>query len=185
MNKAIANYIEIKINPNYVKDYYNLGDKRVLANNKINQYSAPAYINRAFTYDVLGEKLKATADYMQAIEMVSDYQYVYNHCGRAYANLEAIADFTEAIKLYSNYIDAYSRHGTAYSKLGDYKNAAKDAQKVCELGDCKLLEFLSQNERLNGNFMKTNIVNQTEANRAEEVVIYSFGCIFVEKNFKK
>jgi hypothetical protein len=40
-----------------------------------------------------------------------------------------------------DYTDAYYNRGVAYLKQGNKKQSCRDAQKTCELGNCKLLEM--------------------------------------------
>ena len=58
------------------------------------------------------------------------------------APIKTIADFDAMIALDENDTKAYSDRGYLYRKLGDYKKAAQDARKACELGDCRLLTAL-------------------------------------------
>lgn len=75
----------------------------------------------------------------------------YNLRALAYENnlnkpKKAIADYTEAIRLQPNDKVLHNNRGWAYYNMGDIKNAAKDAKITCELGDCKLLEYLKNNK---------------------------------------
>jgi tetratricopeptide (TPR) repeat protein len=73
------------------------------------------------------------------------------HSGLAYYNLcdysRAIADFTQAIKIDPNYGMAYNNRGLAYLDADDRENAAKDARKACELGDCNLLQSMDESNK--------------------------------------
>ncbi|PIG94693.1 hypothetical protein CSQ79_05305 [Gloeocapsopsis sp. IPPAS B-1203] len=66
--------------------------------------SAIAYYNRAQTYERLGEKAAAIADYNQAIRLNTNYTEAYYNRGLAYVDLghkkQALQDFRAAAKLF-------------------------------------------------------------------------------------
>jgi len=67
----------------------------------------------------------------------------YNR-GLTYSNLgqhqQAIEDYNEAIHLNIENSSVYHNRGKAYFIQGNKEPGCRDAQKACELGDCKLLE---------------------------------------------
>jgi len=69
---------------------------------------------------------------------------IYYNRGIAYNELDqyqrAIKDYNEAIRLQPDDVDAYYNRGVVYLKQGNNKPGCRDAQKACELGNCKLLE---------------------------------------------
>jgi tetratricopeptide (TPR) repeat protein len=74
-----------------------------------------------------------------------DYTHAYNNRGAAYGNLgqyqRAIEDCNEAIRLKPDYAWAYNNRGIAYLKQGNKNLGCSDAQKACDFGNCKLLEW--------------------------------------------
>ncbi|MDR2152435.1 MAG: tetratricopeptide repeat protein, partial [Helicobacteraceae bacterium] len=104
------------------------------------------------TYDDLGDRKQAIADYTQVIKLVPNYANAYVNRGLAYADLgdrkQAIADYTEAIKIDPNYADVYNNRGGTYDDLGDYKSATEEARKACELSACGALQNLTKNKQL-------------------------------------
>jgi tetratricopeptide (TPR) repeat protein len=69
----------------------------------------------------------------------------YNSRGVAYKDLgnykQAIEDYGRAIEIKPGYADAYYNRGVNYLTHGDNISGCRDARKVCELGNCKLLEM--------------------------------------------
>ena len=53
----------------------------------------------------------------------------------------AIEDYNEAIRIKPDYADAYYNRGVAYLLQGNKELGCPDAQKACELGNCKILEM--------------------------------------------
>jgi tetratricopeptide (TPR) repeat protein len=62
---------------------------------------------------------------------------VYKDLGQ---HQRAIKDFNTAIRLKPDYADAYNNRGTVYLNYGNNKLCYYDAQKACDLGNCKTLE---------------------------------------------
>lgn len=75
-------------------------------------------------------------------------QSYLNNQGKEYFEIgyynSAIAKFTEAIEQYPNNAEAYHQRGRAYYRLEKHSKALVDAQKACELGDCKLLYLMNK-----------------------------------------
>jgi tetratricopeptide (TPR) repeat protein len=69
----------------------------------------------------------------------------YNNRGMFYAQRgqyqSAIDDFSKAISLKKNYANAYYNRALVYLNQGNKEPGCYDAQKACELGNCKLLEI--------------------------------------------
>jgi tetratricopeptide (TPR) repeat protein len=55
--------------------------------------------------------------------------------------LHVIEYYNEAIRLKPDYAEAYNNRGLAYLLQGNYELGCRDAQKGCELGYCKALEW--------------------------------------------
>jgi len=113
----IDNYTKcLKIDPDYVKAYYNRGN----------------------AYKELENYKNAIADYTRAIKIDPDYSTAYYNRGLAYNILEnyknAIADYTRAIKIDPDFANAYDGRGTAmwYLKV-EY---CSDYIRACNLGVC-------------------------------------------------
>jgi len=156
--RAIADYTEaIRLKPDDADEaYYNRG----FAYDKLGQYQraiadynkairlrpdyARAYSNRGSVYQELGQLQRAIKDYNQAIRLKPDYPDTYYNRGNAYRNLgqlqRAIEDYNQVIRLQPDDFDAYNNRGVAYFLQGNNKLGCIDAQKTCELGNCKLLE---------------------------------------------
>ena len=87
---------------------------------------------------------KAIGYLNNAIKLQPDYAQAYYNRGNAYYGLgmyqRAIKDYNETIRLKPKDIDAYYNRGNAYFFLGNNKLGCRDAQKACELGDCKLFD---------------------------------------------
>jgi hypothetical protein len=70
---------------------------------------------------------------------------IYNSRGFTYSRLgnyrQAIEDFDRAIEIKPGYEMAYINRGAVYLMQGDNISGCADAQKACELGNCKLLEI--------------------------------------------
>ena len=104
-----------------------------------------AYHHLGFVYDELGQYQLAINNYNEAIRIKPNYAKYYNNRGAAYANLgqyqRAIEDYNQAIRLKSDFGHAYNNRGAAYLLQGNNMLGCSDAQKACELGNCKLIEI--------------------------------------------
>ena len=92
----------------------------------------------------LGNYRQAIEDLNRVIEIRPDYAEAYINRGAAYNGLgnykQAIEDYDRAIKIKLDFVEAYYNRGVAYINQGDNISGCRDAQKACELGNCKLLE---------------------------------------------
>jgi tetratricopeptide (TPR) repeat protein len=102
------------------------------------------YGNRGNAFNKLGQYQRAIEDYNEIIHLKPDSAETYYNRGIAYNNLgqyqRAIEDYNEAIRLQPDYAYAYNNRGIAYLKQGNKEHGCSDAQKACELGNCKFLE---------------------------------------------
>ena len=102
------------------------------------------YYNRGAVYNGLGNYKQAIDDCSRAIEIKPGYAEAYNNRGNAYDGLgnysQAIEDYGRAIKIKPGYAGAYFNRGNVYLNQSDNISGCRDAQKACELGNCKLLE---------------------------------------------
>ena len=106
---------------------------------------ANGYYNRGIAYGKLGQHQREIEDYNQAIRLTPDDADAYYNRGTAYGALgqyqSAIENWNQAIRLKPNYAEAYNNRGTFYLMKGDNKLGCSDAQKACEMGVCKTLEW--------------------------------------------
>jgi tetratricopeptide (TPR) repeat protein len=148
-NKAISLY------PGLTEAYNNKG----LAYDKLKQYDqsienynkaiqldpryASAYNNRGMSYHSLKKYQQAIEDYNKALSLQPDFAYVYSNRGSAYFMLgqyeNAIEDYDKAIQRQPDYASAYKNRSSLYFTQGKNSLGCNDAQKACELGDCKAL----------------------------------------------
>jgi Tfp pilus assembly protein PilF len=102
------------------------------------------YFNRGHAYYDLGNYRQAIEDYDRAIEIEPDYAMAYNNRGAAYKDLgnyrQAIEDYDRAIEIDPGFVEAFNNRAFVYLKQGDNISGCRDAQKACDLGNCKLLE---------------------------------------------
>ena len=155
--QAIEDYGRvIEINPGYADAYnkrgaaYNvLGNYRQAIEDygraiKINPGYADAYYNRGIAFNNLSNYKQAIENYNTAIEIKRDFANAYNNRGAAYNVLgnyrQAIEDYGRAIEINPGYKMAYFNRAIVYLNQGDKISGCRDAQKVCELRDCRLLE---------------------------------------------
>jgi hypothetical protein len=96
-------------------------------------------------YGKLGRYQQAIANFNEVIRLKPDYFIAYNGRGMVHTRLglyqKALADFNEAIRLKEDYSDAYNNRAFIYLTQGNNQTGCPDAQKGCELGNCKALEF--------------------------------------------
>jgi tetratricopeptide (TPR) repeat protein len=123
INEAIYHYNEaIRLNPNY----------------------AEAYNNRGTLYGKIRQYQLAIKDFNKAINLYPNYAEAHYNKGLTYfmsgQYQSAIKYYNKAITLKSDYADAYSNRAVAYFKKGDRNLGCLDAQKACELGNCKILK---------------------------------------------
>ena len=124
IEEAIDHYNKaIRIRPNYADDYS----------------------NRGVAYTQLGQYQRAIEDYNHAILLKPNYAIAYYNRGNSYDDLgqyqQAIQNYNVAIYLKPNYLQAYNNRGNTYLNQGNKNLGCDDAQKVCALGDCRLLEI--------------------------------------------
>jgi tetratricopeptide (TPR) repeat protein len=103
-----------------------------------------AYNNRGIVYSSLDQHQKAIEDYNESIRLRPDYANAYCNRGYAYSKLgqhkRAIEDYNESIRLKPDDIHSYYNRAIAHLTLGNRELGCSDAQKACELGDCKALD---------------------------------------------
>ena len=102
-------------------------------------------MNRGVAYANLGDYRQAIEDFNRAIGINPGHAKVYNNRGNAYFALgnykQAIEDYGRAIEIDPDYAEAYNNRAVVYLNQGDNISGCRDARKVCELGNCKLLEM--------------------------------------------
>jgi tetratricopeptide (TPR) repeat protein len=112
---------------------------------QLNPQYALSYYIRGVTYNQLENYQQAIKDFDKAIELNLKSAYAYGERGNAYFTLgekqRAIKDFNEAIRIKPDYAASYNNRGLSYLQQGNNKQGCSDAQKACELGECKVLEF--------------------------------------------
>jgi len=99
----------------------------------------------------------AIADFNEAIHHNPDDAEAY--LGRGYAHdqlgqyQKAIREYSKVIALKPDYASAFNNRGADYFAQGSIPDGCRDAQKACELGNCKLLR-LSKIEESVDNLIK-------------------------------
>jgi hypothetical protein len=113
-----------------------------------NNYLAHNNLGIAFSKE--GKIEEAIYHYNEVIRINPDYPLAYYNRGNAYYNLDqyhlAIEDYNEAIRLNPDYTKAYNNRAAFNLNEGNKELGCHDAQKACELGNCKMLE----DARVNG-----------------------------------
>ena len=149
-NTAIANkHYYAQAYNNRANIYYKLGQYQLAIedyNKAIAQKPdfAEAYCNRGIFYGIIGQYQLAIADFNKAIRLNENYAEAYNNKG--FTNYKigqyqlAIEDYNKAITHKSDYADAYCNRAVVYLEQGYNKIGCSDAQKACDLGNCKTLE---------------------------------------------
>jgi protein O-mannosyl-transferase len=116
---------------------------------RLKPYYPYPYSNRGAAYAKLGQYQRAIEDFDEAIRLKPDYAEPYLNKGAAYGDLGqyklAIENFTKAIRLKPDYTNAYFNRGITYFRHGNKEPGCYDAQKVCEQGDCRLLQSAKAN----------------------------------------
>ena len=112
---------------------------------KVTDYNCVIYNNRGIAYSALGNYGQAIDDCSRAIEIDPGFAGAYYNRGNAYNGLsnhrQAIEDYSKAIEIRPGYADAYNNRGYSYLLQGNKEIGCRDAQRACELGTCKSLEF--------------------------------------------
>ena len=106
---------------------------------------AYALINRGDAYYGLGRYKRTVEDCTEALRWKPDSPIAYSNRGKAYAQLKnytsAMKDFNEALRLKPDYADACNNRAFAYLLQGNHHLGCSDAQKACDLGLCKVLQW--------------------------------------------
>jgi protein O-mannosyl-transferase len=104
-----------------------------------------AYIGRGVDYTHIGQYRLAIDDFQKAIRLKPDLPLAYTNKGGAYIALgqyhQAIEGYNEALHLKPDLTDAYIGRSVAYLSIGEKNSGCSDAQKACEMGQCKVLEW--------------------------------------------
>ena len=154
---AIQDYNKaISIKPDDADAYFNRGIVYV----KLGQYqmaiedfsnairlkpdNAAAYNSRGAIYTKFGQYQMAIQDLNNTIRLKPDDADAYNNRGIIYTKFGqyqmAMEDFNNAIRLKPDDADTYFNRAFIYLNQGNIKPGCFDAQKACELGNCKILE---------------------------------------------
>jgi hypothetical protein len=103
-----------------------------------------AYNKRGVAYDQLGQYQRAIGDYNNAIRIRPNSADAYYNRGVTFTKLGqdqlAFNDFNLTIRLKPNDTDALINRGVIYLNHGYRELGCRDAQKACDLGNCKMLE---------------------------------------------
>jgi tetratricopeptide (TPR) repeat protein len=157
-HRAIEDFDKaISLKPNLAEAYYNRGvvygkdlgqNQRAIEDFneaiRLKPDYGNAYSKRGTAYGNLGQNQRAIEDFNETIRLKPDLAVAYYNRGLSYGKLgqyqRAIVDNDQAIRLQPDYGDAYSNRGHAYFLQGNSNLGCRDAQKACELGNCKLLD---------------------------------------------
>jgi tetratricopeptide (TPR) repeat protein len=98
---------------------------------------APAFYNRAITYESNKDYDRAIADYTEAIHLTPDNPSYWNNLcwSRAVAGQfeQAVKDCNESLILRPNESDTFDSRGFAYLKSGDFDRAIADYDAALRL----------------------------------------------------
>lgn len=124
-------------------EYFNLGLKSSMANEKINYFTtaldlnprlAPAYEKRGLHYYFQEKYDKVIEDFTNYIQLVPDKADAYRMLGMAYLKIgtyeKAIANFDKAIDLAPDISAAFSYRAEAFRLNGRLSEALEDAEKA-------------------------------------------------------
>ena len=103
---------------------------------KYNENSAIVYFYKGIIYHNLGEEINAFNNYTKAIEIDKKMIDAYFNRGQLLINSEpkkALDDFVTAVALDSKFIDAYYSIAVIQRKLGQYKEAIDNLDKIIEI----------------------------------------------------
>lgn len=111
---------------------------------------ADAYNEKGIFYANVGEYPEAIEDFNKAIRLTPNHIHALNNRGLAYAKLGkfqlAMEDINNAIRMEPDFINAYINRGIVYFTQGNKQSGCRDAQKACEMGNCRLLEMAKINK---------------------------------------
>ncbi|MBW2572650.1 MAG: tetratricopeptide repeat protein [Deltaproteobacteria bacterium] len=142
-------------------EYFNLGLKSTMANEKINYFTtaldlnprlAPAYEKRGLHYYFQEKYDKVIEDFTDYIRLVPDKADAYRMLGMAYLKIgtyeKAIVNFDKAVDLAPDISAALSYRAEAFRLNGQLSEALEDAQQAIALGSD--LQILSDVYRTRG-----------------------------------
>jgi len=160
-------------------EYFNLGLKSSMANEKINYFTtaldlnprlADAYEKRGLYYYFQEKYDKVIEDFTNYIRLVPDKADAYRMLGMAYLKIgtyeEAIANFGKAINLEPDMSEALSYRAETFRLSGQLSEALEDSEKAIALeGNLQILsdvyrtrgkvyQELGQDKSANANFKK-------------------------------
>jgi tetratricopeptide (TPR) repeat protein len=103
------------------------------------------FVVAALTWQQCGYWKNSIALFNHTLQITKDNTLAYHHLGFVYDELGqyqlAINNYNEAIRIKPNYAKYYNNRGAAYLLQGNNMLGCSDAQKACELGNCKLIEI--------------------------------------------
>jgi tetratricopeptide (TPR) repeat protein len=115
----------------------------------LNPFYTQAYNNRASILAQSGQYNLAIEDLGKAIQINPAYVLAYSNRGFLFAKVgyyqKAIDDFNKVIRLKPDDINSYKNRSFVYFKQGKNVLGCQDAKKVCELGNCSILELTKKN----------------------------------------